>query len=160
MIKNKFLVLISLLVISNVGVSMSVFSAEEVEVVLFSPMEGMLTVDGEPAEGARLERMIKWEGGEQLDTFDVLKDGLFSFDIFKKELLLNPLNQLVIKQKIYAVYNGQRYKIWSVGKMDIDEYGEIGSKPSNFKCELTDELVHIEANSPLFVTSCKWDNVE
>ncbi len=61
---------------------MALFSNKE-EVVLCSPMEGAITLDGEPLKGVKLERLIKWEDevGEK-DYVTTDDRGYFSFSLF------------------------------------------------------------------------------
>ncbi len=49
-----FFIFFTTLVFSNKGVAMSMFSANEEEVVLFSPIEGRVTFEGKPAAGAKI----------------------------------------------------------------------------------------------------------
>lgn len=159
---KKISLFFALILFSSVGVSMSIFSkSNEESVVLFSGVSGILTFKGEPAVGASLERRAKWDGGDGfVETVEVDSLGKFSFDKIEDSLSLNPLNQLVISQKIFAFYQGEKYKLWVMGKMSKDENAEFGGEPIDFRCELTQPIVRIESLNGLLGTSCKWDVVK
>jgi hypothetical protein len=55
------------------------FGGEKVEAVLFSPLQGKLTFQGEPASGAKIHLWIKWKDSEG-ETFSYVADeeGMFS----------------------------------------------------------------------------------
>jgi hypothetical protein len=66
----KFIILFSvvflgLLLYIASGVAMELFSKKKEEVILFSPMEGVLTINGVPASGVRLERVVNWDGDKE-----------------------------------------------------------------------------------------------
>jgi len=50
--------------------------------------------------------------------------------------------------------------MWVMGKMGKNLYSELGGKPVNFRCELTDELIRVESDDGLLGTPCKWDSIE
>jgi len=131
------------------------------EVVLCSPMEGVITLDGKPVVGAQVERWIKWkdEAGET-DTVTTNDNGEFNFPVKKDTVKLSPLSQFVMGQEIRVYFNNKKYLIWTMGKRSKEEYGELGGRPVNFRCELTDELVPVSVEEGLLGTSCKWDAIE
>lgn len=131
------------------------------EVVLFSPMEGIMTYEGKPAANAKITRLIIWKGDEgETDTFYTSESGEFELPVKKVKVRIPVFAEFVLTQEISVFYEGQEFSIWVRGKQDLNEYGELGGKPINLRCELTDKRVRLENFSGLFGTSCKWDTIE
>lgn len=148
-----------LLFFSMKGVAMSLLFGTEV--VLFSPMEGKITFEGKPAANAKIVRTIIWKGDAgETDTFYTSEDGSFTLPLKRTKVRIPPLAEFRIAQEIRVFYNEKEFPIWAKSKRDLGLYGEMGGKPLNFRCEITDELVLIEGFDDLFGTSCKWDSIE
>ena len=131
------------------------------EVVLFSPMEGVITYEGKPASNAKITRRIIWKGDEgESDTFYTSDNGEFSLPIKKDKVRIPLLGEFVLTQELSVFYEGQEFFIWVKGKQDLGEYGELGGRPINLRCELTDKRIRLENFGGLFGTSCKWDTIE
>lgn len=142
------------------GSTMSFLTKPEEEVVLCSPMEGIITFKGEPAAGAKIDRWITWkdEIGET-DTVYTDNEGRFNLPIKKETVKLNKLTQFVVHHEINVIYLKEHYQIWVMGKFGKHIYAELNGKPINFRCELTDEVVRVETDG-LLGTSCVWDSIE
>lgn len=141
------------------GGAMSILSGTEV--VLFSPMEGVITYEGEPAANAKITRLIIWKGDEgETDTFYTSENGEFKLPAKKANVRIPLFGEFVLTQEISVFYGDQEFSVWVKGKQDLNEYGELGGKPINLRCELTDEMVYLEDFNGLFTTSCKWDLIE
>jgi len=143
------------------GTSMSLFSQSR-EIVLASPMEGLLTHEGKPLPGVKIERKLRWyDGEESTEDFVVTdKDGRFTFPIVKKVLKVSGYVHFVVSQEISAIYRDEEIIIWALGKSSKIEYGELGGKPVNLRCELTsDKQINRDHNTPL-MTRCTWDSLE
>ena len=161
-IANCWLPIISFLIFSLCsmdGVAMSLFS--RTDVVLFSPMEGKMTFEGKPAANAKIVRTIIWKSDEgETDVFYTAEDGTFTLPIKRAKVRLPLLIEFVLTQEISVFYNDQEFTFWVRRKHDLGEYGELGGKPKNLRCELTDENVYIEGFGGTFTTPCKWDSIE
>jgi hypothetical protein len=159
---NCWLLIASFLIISIYsmeGLAMSLFS--RTDVVLFSPMEGKMTFEGKPAANAKIVRTIIWKGDEgETDVFYTAEDGTFKLPIKRAKVRIPLLAEFVLTQEVSVFYNDQEFSIWVRSKSDLGEYGELGGKPKNFRCELTDKRVRLEEFWGLFGTSCKWDSIE
>lgn len=138
---------------------MSFFSKEKV--VLSSPMEGTITFNGEPAVGAKLVRTIKWQSdfGDK-DTVLADEGGAFEFPVVEDSWRPILPTEFVVYQDIHVYYAEQEFHIWIMSKRREELWGELGGKPTNFRCELTDELVRVEVEEGLLGTSCKWNLIE
>ncbi len=77
---------------------MSFFSKTE-EVVLFSPLEGSITLEGKPLVGAKIELKLKWYDGKEKENFFIESDekGFFHFPAVKKVLKIGFLNLKLFK---------------------------------------------------------------
>jgi|SRR5690554_1424098 len=143
------------------GVAMSMFSENEQEVILFSPMAGKITFKGEPASGAKIIRLVKWKDDKgESDTVIANEKGEFILPIKIDHFKINPIFQLVIAQEIRVLFQGNEFLIWARTKRDINEYTELNGKPTNFRCELTKEFMPVQMEDGLFGTSCEWDSLE
>lgn len=155
--------LISILLVaySLEGVSMSLLSHPEEEVVVSSPMEGKITFNNAPAAGAKIERLLKWKDDVgETDTTITDENGNFSLPIIKDKVTLSKISTFVMAQEIRVFYDGKEYLIWTMGKRSKKKYGELGGKPTNFRCELTDEDRPMRLERALLVTTCKWEMIE
>ena len=142
------------------GATMSLFSKQENKVVIFSPLQGIITFKGKPAAGAKVERWLKWKDdvGEN-DSVTTDEKGRFKFSAIEDLINISPLVQFTAHQKLYVVYREERYQIWVMGKMEKDIYSELGGVPENFRCELGAPLRRIETDGGLLGTSCEWDKI-
>ncbi len=132
------------------------------EVVLFSPLEGILTFEGKPLTGVKIERKLSWFDKSESEEDSVVTDsqGHFTLPLVKKTLKLSNLVHFVVSQEINAIHNGSNILIWYMGKSSKIEFGELGGKPVNLRCELSvDEIVTRDYNNPL-MTRCTWDSLE
>ncbi len=131
------------------------------EVVLFSPMEGIVTYKGEPAANAKITRLLIWKGDEgETDTFYTSDNGEFMLPEKKAKVRIPAFAEFVLTQELSVFYEEQEFSIWVRAKQELGEYGELGGKPENLRCELTDKRVRLEGYLGLFGTSCKWDSIE
>ncbi len=161
-IYTRYLLGFSVLIISLYsmkGVAMSLLLGTEV--VLFSPMEGKITFEGKPAANAKIVRKVIWKGDEgETDIFYTAENGEFKLPIKKTRARIPLLAEFVLTQELDVFYADREFSIWVKAKQDLNEYGELGGKPHNFRCELTDKRVRLEDFNGLFGTSCKWDFIE
>ena len=132
------------------------------EVVLSSPMEGLLTLKGKPLTGVKIERKLSWyEKSESVEDFVITDNmGHFSLPIVRKTIKLSGLVHFSISQEINTTHNGDKILIWFMSKSSKIEFGELGGKPVNLRCELSsDEIITRDYNNP-FMSRCKWDSLE
>jgi hypothetical protein len=129
-------------------------------VVLFSPLVGVLTANGVPVAGTKIELHLVWIYKKcEIDYVYTNEKGEFGFDIKKDIFRVSPLSHFSISQQLTVFYKNQVKEIWNYSKIDIDEYSELGGKPINFRCELTDEVCRVETKAGCVWTSCKWDSI-
>lgn len=158
---SKPFVIVILVAFTIEGVSMSLFSKSDEEVVLFSEMEGHITFDGKPVPNIKIERRVNWKDdvGEK-DYFETDDKGYFLLPEIKMNLKLSGFSQFVVGQEIKVFYKETEKFIWSMGKRAKYKYGELEGIPINFSCELTDEDKPMRLKNGLLVTKCKWDKIE
>jgi hypothetical protein len=139
--------------------SMSLLKGEKVCVA--SGFEGRLTLNGQPASGARVVRKIEWKGNKEKTEETIAdKDGRFGFPVHWDVLRQVLPVQFVAYQSIFVYFQGQKYQIWETGKLDESEYGEFNGKPQNFRCELIDELRSVDLKYGFVATNCYWECAE
>jgi len=138
---------------------MAFFSKEEV--VLFSPMAGVITYEGAPAVGAEVSLQVNLnEDPPRIEAVEVGEDGSFSLpEMTTSQRQILP-SQFVAHQRIYVRYQGEQYEIWTMGKIAKGLYGELGGKPSGLRCELTSELRRVETPYGGLGTVCEWSEIE
>ena len=136
------------------------FGREKVEAVLFSALEGQLTLQGKPATGAKINLWIKWknEEGEHF-SFTADENGFFHIPQKVATYKENALAQIVITQEITVEYGNESYLIWTLSKTSIHQFGELGGKASKLTCELTNDLEATRTDDILMGTSCSWDSI-
>lgn len=120
-----------------------------------------MTYEGKPAANAKITRLIIWKGDEgETDTFYTDENGEFRLPVKKTKVRIPVFAEFVLTQELSVFYEGEEFFIWFRQKQDLNEYGELGGKPQNFRCELTDKRVGQEGFYGLFSTSCKWGLIE
>ena len=140
---------------------MSLLSKPEEKVVLFSPMKGTITFKNKAASGAKIERKVSWKDQTgETDTTVSDENGEFELTILEETVKLSKISQFVVSQEISVYYHGEKFLIWTMGKSSKNIYGELGGKPVNLTCELTDEDMPHRFDDALLMTVCKWDSIE
>lgn len=136
------------------------FGGKAVEAVLFSPLDGQITLDGRPASQAKIKLWIKWkdEKGEHF-TYTADDNGFFHIPKQTATYKENVLAQIVITQEITIEYAGNSYLAWTLSKTNTHEFGELGGKPSKLICELAGDLEPIRTDAVLMGTICRWSGV-
>jgi len=156
---GQFLVALFLAAFILEGLSMSFFSKAE-EVVLFSEMEGHITLNGKPVKGAVIERWIKWKDKDgEKDQFTIDDNGAFSLPEIKVNAKLASFSQLVISQELKVIHQNVNYNIWALSKMNKNEYGELDGKPVDFRCELSTEEKALRFKNSYLLTNCEWTEI-
>ena len=137
------------------------FSKAEEEVVIFSPMQGQITLNGKPVSNARIERYLKWKDEEgERDYFETDGDGWFEIPVKQDVVKLSTISQFVVAQEIRVFIDDVEYPIWAKAKREKGLFDELEGKPVNFRCELMDDFARVEAGRGTLLTSCKWDSID
>jgi hypothetical protein len=136
------------------------FGGEKKEAVLFSPLEGVITFNGKPASGAKIDLWIKWKdaAGEHFG-FTTDENGFFQIPLKTATYKESALAQIVITQEITVAYADESYLIWTLSKTSTHASGELGGKAANLTCELTSDLEAIRTDDILMATSCSWRSI-
>ncbi|MCK4708440.1 MAG: hypothetical protein KAU21_07470 [Gammaproteobacteria bacterium] len=102
---------------------MSLFS-KSMEVILSSPMEGVLTFEGKPATSVKIERRLRWYDGEESTTDFVItdKNGYFNLPIVKKVLKVSGYVQFVTIQELIAFHDDEEIDLWTMGNHSKIEF--------------------------------------
>ena len=140
---------------------MPFFSKEKHDVVICSPMEGVITYKDKPVSGAKVERWLKWkdEKGEK-DYVITDNNGKFSLPIVEDTVSLSPVSQFVMAQEIQVYFKDKKVPIWAKAKHGKGLYDELGGEPKGFSCELTDEFKKVDVDNGMLITSCTWKIIE
>lgn len=136
------------------------FGGEKKEVILFSPLEGQLTFQGVPLPNTKIKLHISWKDQVGEDFYYITDEkGFFKIPQHKSEYKEDPLAQLVIRQELTVIHNGITYSIWTRSKKEPAEFTELGGKPVELTCELTNELTVIRGIRSLGSTVCTWKSL-
>lgn len=110
---------------------------------LFSEVEGIVLLNGEPVVGAVVEQEYHWHWGDQRRSSTAVADqrGYFHFPTITGRSFTAQLfpHEPVITQFLRIKYNGQSHKGWFHSKHNYEEKGEIGESPLRLQCDLNDE---------------------
>lgn len=155
------------LVIAGIPVFLILFNAVKSlakstceNIVLFSPLEGVLTFEGNPAAGAKITRRLTFNENVSItDTFYANEQGEFNISTKNEIIRITPMRPLAIQQIINVEYDNNNFSIWRMNKFNKVLYGELGGKPIGVKCELTDPHSDINVTEGYLHTSCKWSSV-
>lgn len=137
------------------------FKGKEVEAVLFSPLEGKITYKGRPASGAKIKLWTAWKDKTgETEFYHADDQGNFSIPQKNMTYKSNPLVQLVIKQRLTVFFKDQEIDIWEFSKMEKAPFTELGGRPVNLTCELTNDERTVRGDGSLGGTRCVWDVLE
>ena len=111
--------------------------------VLFSPVSGVVTKDGQPVAGAEVEQHYVWHWKDQSASTTVTTDGegRFSFPQVTGSSFLGGLmpHEPVVEQRIVIRYEGREYLAWKHAKHSYEAGGELGGVPLELECALEAE---------------------
>ncbi|RYY77275.1 MAG: hypothetical protein EOO52_07305 [Gammaproteobacteria bacterium] len=131
------------------------------EVVLFSPLQGLLTYKGKPATNAKITRKVVWKDKTgETEIFYANDKGEFHLPGKVVITRIPAMAQLVAFQSIDVAFFDHEFTIWHYGKMDKGLYDELGGRAINLTSELTDNLARVELPNGVLTTSFKWGAIE
>lgn len=139
------------------GVAMSFFGKKQ-EVVIASPLSGVITYEGNPVIGAKVERWLRWhdEEGERISTVTD-ESGHFNLPLRVDQIKLTPLSRHIVHQRLTVYFQGNETVIWSLGTDNTVMYGELNGADSELICALDGEPKNIDVEHGLLYTLCKWN---
>ena len=145
---------------------MSMFDA--FKVYLFSEVNGVVTLEGQPVVGAEVIRSATLSKTFTDRTITDTK-GYFHFDEMTTQSFSTIMpGQRVIMQKIVIKYKNEIYLGWDRSRREYDQYGELNNMfdfkegdvivPLDFTCELKDEPTITPINGLEYsaIGICKW----
>ncbi|GAA5443482.1 hypothetical protein Misp06_01659 [Microbulbifer sp. NBRC 101763] len=122
----------------------------------FSEMKIRLTLNGEPAVGAKIIRTIDWKD-EQIDLFTSDEDGNVDLPAKFENSFTQVLPvEFISSQSINVEYENNNYLIWIYAKRNPGENSEMNGDPINLSCELSDEPKTERKFKSAVKTSCKF----
>jgi hypothetical protein len=113
--------------------------------VLFSAVQGQVTLNGQPVSGAEVVRHYRWAWNKSEGNETVRTDahGHFAFGAEKKSGGMSGLlpHEPVIFQEIVIRHDGREYIAWQYTKHNYDDRGELRGKAIDLLCELSQPAV-------------------
>ncbi|GLR71926.1 hypothetical protein GCM10007852_28340 [Agaribacter marinus] len=127
----------ALIILLGITYSMSTFSST---LVLFSPVSGVVELNGEPVEGANIVHNYKWK--DEVFSEEKMTDpsGEFSFPVKTQQSFfwsMFPHNP-AIGQELTINYQGKSYTAWRFKKGNYELNSENDGLPLKMRCELSE----------------------
>ena len=152
---KKPLLLVSLLMISNAGVGMSIFDVGKV--CTFSQISGVILNHGEPVKNTIIVRRVDYQGDSEDET---RTDDMGHFtmpSLFERSVTKLLPQEFVVGQSLLIQRDGELVEFHMGVKRKPEENVEGRGKALEVTCELTDEKVSFYVGGNAFVTKCKWE---
>lgn len=125
-----------------------IFKKQQVD--LCSHVKGQLFINGQPAKGMSVHRILTYSG-EQEFSDDTVTDSQGCFSLPKYSILSRkpnkPFFENFVHQYIYAEYNGDERLIWFAEQGGRVEWASFAKKLSTINCDLNDDEVQFQFNS-------------
>ena len=119
------------------GMGMSMFS----KLVLFSRVEGVITQDGKPVEGAEVVQEVLYKDIDEVPATTASSDsqGHFVLEEVTHSAGLSRMlpGQVSIGQRLVIRYQGKEYEGWRHNKTSVEPDSELDGHPLKLVCELT-----------------------
>ena len=133
-----------------------------------SEVKGIVTLDGEPVEGAKILRELSYADDViEADETETDNNGYFLMPVVtitsKKpgDMFVHD----VVKQHINVLYEGNTYKLWKTRLLGIEPFAEVEEKLTSLNGDLSNSEVQFtfpnKQNPNLEfdgVSICRWDN--
>ena len=156
----KRIVNISILFIALGACSVSL--SDVGKMCLFSGISGVITLNGEPAVGAKVRRIVDkaHTHGKKNDETTTDANGYFKMSpIYDRSIIgkILPM-EFAVYQEMFVTFNQVDYLIWKGVKRKRAENSESGGLPIIVTCELLDnEYNDVDAGGGFVSTMCQWD---
>jgi len=116
------------------------------QMYLFSAVDGVVTRQGKPLPGCRVERSFFWHWKDERGSESAVTDasGRFAFAEIVRSSLLGSLlpHEPMVEQTILIRHDGQTYKAWMFDKRNYDKNGELQGRSISLLCDLDAPLNH------------------
>src|SRR5690554_3292704 len=128
---------------------------------LMSEISGTITLNGEPAAGAKLKRIVSkaYSRSELTDEAITDANGYFTMPAVTQRKFVQKIfpMEFVVPSEIYVTYQGKEYFIWTSTKRKSEKNVENRGKPLVVRCELTNEDEIYWIDGMPITTICTWD---
>ncbi len=115
------------------------------KMVIFSPVNGRVLLNGAPVAGAAIEREWKWAWKDETgsDRATTSHEGQFSLPLVEQGSFLGSFlpHTPSVRQTILIKHEGKTYKAWMFDKEDYKLNGELQGKPIRITCRLESQPV-------------------
>lgn len=108
------------------------------KMIIFSAVDGIITHNGAPVAGAKVERSFNWGMKDETGGDATVTDaqGHFSLPTITRRSWMSFLpHEPVVQQTIIVHVEGSSYKAWMYFKRNYDDNGELG-RPIRLTCRL------------------------
>ena len=156
--------LLTLLFASVSGACMSIPSLNpfKKEVVLMSPLKGVLLKGGQPLANVDIEVVVELPGGEErIYKHQTTSTGEFDLPVIKDTMTLGPMTEFVVSQFVDVFIDGEKDTIWSAGKREPGLFAERypASETIGLVCDVNDERKKYQERAGYIRTKCTWKSL-
>ena len=156
--------LLTLLFSSVSGACMSIPSLNpfKKEVVLMSPLKGVLLKDGEPLANIDIEVVIVMPGGEErIFKHQTTASGEFDLPAIKDTMTLGPMTEFVVSHFVNIYNNEEKNTIWYAAKREPEMFAERHppGETIGLTCDINSETESYRERAGFINTKCKWETI-
>jgi hypothetical protein len=111
------------------------------ELVLFSPVTGVVVDGGKPVAGAKVTRSVKWKDSHEVDEVVTTAAGEFQFAAKSVRSMMWSLipHNPVVMQTITIQAGDKTYEAWEYQKGNYEMNSEADGKTVDMLCDLQNE---------------------
>ncbi|BCD99356.1 DUF6795 domain-containing protein [Marinagarivorans cellulosilyticus] len=156
--------LLTLLFASVSGACMSIPSLNpfKKEVVLMSPLKGVLLKGGQPLANVDIEVVIVMPGGEErIYKHQTASTGEFDLPVIKDTMTLGPMTEFAVSQFVDVFINGVKDTIWSAAKREPGLFAERhpASETIGLVCDINNQKTRYSERAGVISTKCTWKSL-
>lgn len=110
--------------------------------VMFSPVSGVVLLNGAPVVGAKVERSYLWRWAKQRADDSVVTDaqGRFTMpEVTGSSMSAWLPHEPFVEQGIAVYVEGKRYAVWGHNRRNYESNSELSGKPLRLRIELSME---------------------
>ncbi|MCJ7558249.1 MAG: hypothetical protein MUP90_15235 [Gammaproteobacteria bacterium] len=119
------------------GTGMSMFS----KLILFSRVDGVITQDGKPVEGAQIIQEVLYKNADEVPATTVVSGpaGDFVLEEVTHAAGVSRMlpGQVSVVQRLVIRFQGKEYEGWRHNKTSVEPDSELDGQPLKLVCELT-----------------------
>lgn len=117
---------------------------KKTEVELSPEINGTITLNGKPATGATVLRLLTYSDKKFNDSTTTDENGHFRFPVKVVKLKVSSMFDTAVTQKLVVDYESRQTEIWTAANLNTLKYDSIYQLLSCMHCELTSPEMRLE----------------